>query len=164
MLAGYQKVAGYAIGQNKAYIDNGYLNSYDDVIGSPQHDTNNSQRLPGDYYIVDFNGDGVVDSKDQAPYGYSDTPQNTYNATLGFEWKGFSAFVQFYGVNNVTRVVQLTSFGSQMNTVYDQGSWWSEVGDAADVVTPRWLSKVSGYSNGTQYYYDGSYIRLKMRR
>ena len=161
LLAGYQKVAGYAIGQNKAYIDNGYLNSYDDVIGSPQHDTNNSQRLPGDYYIVDFNGDGVVDSKDQAPYGYSDTPQNTYNATLGFEWKGFSAFVQFYGVNNVTRVVQLTSFGSQMNTVYDQGSWWSEAGDAADVVTPRWLSKVSGYSNGTQYYYDGSYIRLK---
>ena len=157
LLAGYQKVAGYAIGQNKAYIDNGYLNSYDDVIGSPQHDTNNSQRLPGDYYIVDFNGDGVVDSKD----GYSDTPQNTYNATLGFEWKGFSAFVQFYGVNNVTRVVQLTSFGSQMNTVYDQGSWWSEAGDAADVVTPRWLSKVSGYSNGTQYYYDGSYIRLK---
>ena len=63
-------MAGYAIGQNKAYIDNGYLNSYDDVIGSPQHDTNNSQRLPGDYYIVDFNGDGVVDSKDQAPYGY----------------------------------------------------------------------------------------------
>ena len=55
----------------------------------------------------------------------------------------------------------LTSFGSQMNTVYDQGSWWSEAGDAADVVTPRWLSKVSGYSNGTQYYYDGSYIRLK---
>ena len=161
LLAGYQKVAGYAIGQNKAYIDNGYLNSYDDVIGSPQHDTNNSQRLPGDYYIVDFNGDGVVDSKDQAPYGYSDTPQNTYNATLGFELKGFSAFVQFYGVNNVTRVVQLTSFGSQMNTVYDQGSWWSEAGDAADVVTPRWLSKVSGYSNGTQYYYDGSYIRLK---
>ena len=161
LLAGYQKMAGYAIGQNKAYIDNGYLNSYDDVIGSPQHDTNNSQRLPGDYYIVDFNGDGVVDSKDQAPYGYSDTPQNTYNATLGFEWKGFSAFVQFYGVNNVTRVVQLTSFGSQMNTVYDQGSWWSEAGDAADVVTPRWLSKVSGYSNGTQYYYDGSYIRLK---
>ena len=156
LLAGYQKVAGYAIGQNKAY-----MNSYDDVIGSPQHDTNNSQRLPGDYYIVDFNGDGVVDSKDQAPYGYSDTPQNTYNATLGFEWKGFSAFVQFYGVNNVTRVVQLTSFGSQMNTVYDQGSWWSEAGDAADVVTPRWLSKVSGYSNGTQYYYDGSYIRLK---
>ena len=73
----------------------------------------------------------------------------------------FYKFVQFYGVNNVTRVVQLTSFGSQMNTVYDQGSWWSEAGDAADVVTPRWLSKVSGYSNGTQYYYDGSYIRLK---
>lgn len=161
LLADYQKAAGYSIGQNKSYIDAGYVNSYDQLYGSPKHDNNDSQRLPGDYYIVDFNGDGVVDSKDQAPYGYSETPQNTYNATIGFEWKGFSAFVQFYGVNNVTRVVQLTSFGSQMNTVYDMGSWWSEDHEAADVRTPRWLSKTSGYSNGTQYYYDGSYIRLK---
>lgn len=161
LLDSYRKTAGYSIGQNKSYIDAGYVNSYDQLYGSPQHDTSDSQRLPGDYYIVDFNGDGVVDSKDQAPYGYSDTPQNTYNATIGFEWKGFSAFVQFYGVNNVTRVVQLTSFGSQMNTVYDMGSWWSKDDMNADVVVPRWLSKTSGYSNGTQYYYDGSYIRLK---
>ena len=27
-----------------------------------------------------FNGDGVVDSKDSAPVGYSSSPQNTYNA------------------------------------------------------------------------------------
>lgn len=161
LLDSYRKTAGYSIGQNKSYIDAGYVNSYDQLYGSPQHDTSDFQRLPGDYYIVDFNGDGVVDSKDQAPYGYSDTPQNTYNATIGFEWKGFSAFVQFYGVNNVTRVVQLTSFGSQMNTVYDMGSWWSKDDMNADVVVPRWLSKTSGYSNGTQYYYDGSYIRLK---
>lgn len=161
LLDSYRKTAGYSIGQNKSYIDAGYINSYDQLYGSPKHDTSDSQRLPGDYYIIDFNGDGVVDSKDQAPYGYSDTPQNTYNATIGFEWKGFSAFVQFYGVNNVTRVVQLTSFGSQMNTVYDMGSWWSKDNQNADVVVPRWLSKTSGYSNGTQYYYDGSYIRLK---
>ena len=162
LLPGYRKEAGYSIGQNHAYIDKGYLGSYDEIYGSPKHDSNDGQKLPGDYYIVDFNGDGVVDANDSAPYGYSSTPQNTYNATLGFEWKGFSCFVQFYGVNNVTREVTLTSFGNQLNTVYDMGTWWSEAGDAADVVTPRWLSTPnSSYSRGTQYLFDGSYIRLK---
>jgi hypothetical protein len=117
--------------------------------------------LPGDYYIIDFNGDGVIDDLDQVPYGYSSSPQNTYNATVGFEWKGFSGFVQFYGVNNVTREVRLTSFGSNMNTVYDLGTWWSkENASSADVTVPRWLSTPS-YNNGTQYLFDGSYIRLK---
>ena len=161
LLPSYQKTAGYAIGQNKSYVDKGYVNTFDQLYGSPKHDANDANRLPGDYYIIDFNGDGIVDNKDLAPCGYSGTPQNTYNATIGFEWKGWSAFVQFYGVNNVTRVVHLTSFGSQMNTVYDMGSWWSDAGSGADVRTPRWLSTSSDYSNGTQYMFDGSYIRLK---
>ena len=44
-------------------------------------------KLPGDYNIIDFNGDGIVDNDDRAPYQYASTPQNTYNASLGFEWK-----------------------------------------------------------------------------
>lgn len=160
MRPGYQKAAGYSIGQNTSHLSGGYLANYDQVYGSPQHDTNDSQKLPGDYYIIDFNGDGVVDSKDSAPYGYSNTPQNTFNATVGFEWKGFSAFVQFYGVNNVTRDVSLTSFSNKLNTVYDSGSWWSKENNSGDVVVPRWLSSPS-YYNGTQFLYDGSYIRLK---
>lgn len=155
----YQKAAGYSIGQYTSYINSGFLNTYDQLYGSPAYDTNDMQKLPGDYYIIDFNGDGVVDSKDQAPYGYSSTPQNTYNATVGFEWKGFSAFVQFYGVNNVTRDVTLTSFGNKLNTVYDMGTWWSKDNTSADVVVPRW-SSTRAYT-GTQYLYDGSYIRLK---
>ena len=84
------------------------------------------KKLVGDYYIVDFNGDGIVDNKDQAPYGYTNSPENTFNATVGFEWKGFSAFAQFYGVTNVTRDVALNSFGSKLNTVFDNGTWWSK--------------------------------------
>jgi TonB-linked SusC/RagA family outer membrane protein len=118
--------AGYAINQNKAWLSNGYLNNIDDLYGSPAHDVNENYRLVGDYYIIDYNGDGVVDSNDKAPYGYSNSPQNTYNATIGFEWKGFSAFAQFYGVTNVTREVSLTSFGSKLDTVFDQGSWWDK--------------------------------------
>ena len=153
--------AGYAINQNKAWLSNGYLNNIDDLYGSPAHDVNENYRLVGDYYIIDYNGDGVVDSNDKAPYGYSNSPQNTYNATIGFEWKGFSAFAQFYGVTNVTREVSLTSFGSKLNTVFDQGSWWDKDNTNADVRVPRWGATTSNYSNGTQFLYDGSYIRLK---
>ncbi len=153
--------AGYAINQNKAWLSNGYLNNIDDLYGSPAHDVNENYRLVGDYYIIDYNGDGVVDSNDKAPYGYSNSPQNTYNATIGFEWKGFSAFAQFYGVTNVTREVSLTSFGSKLDTVFDQGSWWDKDNTNADVRVPRWGATTSKYSNGTQFLYDGSYIRLK---
>ena len=92
----YRKQAGYAIGQVHTYLDKGMMQTYDDLYGSPKFDSNDGNKLPGDYYIVDFNGDGQVDSSnDYVPYGYTGAPQNTYNATLGFEWKGFSCFVQF---------------------------------------------------------------------
>ena len=71
------------------------MNTYDEIYGSPKHNSSDNMRLPGDYCIVDYNGDGIIDDKDQAPYGYSSTPQNTYSATLGWEWKGFSVFAQF---------------------------------------------------------------------
>ncbi|WP_339739984.1 TonB-dependent receptor [uncultured Sunxiuqinia sp.] len=156
----YQKQAGYSIGQTRAYVDAGYVNTYDALYGSPAHDANDAYKVPGDYYIIDFNADGVIGAEDRIPYGYSNAPQNTYNSTFGAEWKGWSAFVQFYGVNNVTREVTLTSFGSSLNTVYDMGTWWSKDDPNADITVPRWHSTPS-YNNGTQFLFDGSYIRLK---
>lgn len=157
----YQKQAGFAIGQTHSHINGGFLNNLDELYGSPMHDVNNEGRLPGDYYIVDFNGDGKVDVEDSVPYGYSGTPQNTYNATIGYEWKGFSCFVQFYGVTNVTRDVGLQSFTHNTDNVYNLGEWWNGNDCDGDVLLPRWYSQTSAYSNGTQYLYDGSYIRLK---
>lgn len=157
----YQKEAGYSMGQYHSYIDRGFINDIDDLIGSPAHESNDNHRLVGDYYIVDFNGDGVVDSKDSAPVGYSSNPQNTYNATIGIEYKGFSAFAQFYGVTNVTRDVTLTSFGNKLDNVYDTGTWWDKNESSPESIIPRWGATQSDYSNGTQFLYDGSYIRLK---
>ncbi|MBJ2167871.1 MAG: TonB-dependent receptor [Muribaculaceae bacterium] len=157
----YQKQAGYAIGQYHSHIDAGFLNNYDMIYGAPAFETNDDQRLPGDYYIVDFNGDGVVNADDSAPYGYTETPQNTYNATLGFEWKGLSVFAQFYGVTGVSRTVDLRSFENQMNNAYDlHRDWWSADG-SGDMLVPRWLSTPYSAQYGTQWIYDASYIRLK---
>ncbi|NDV80881.1 TonB-dependent receptor [Bacteroides sp. 51] len=161
LLPWYQKLEGKPIGQAYSYIDHGYMNTWDDVYSSPQLNTTDSQRLPGDQIIVDYNGDGVIDTNDNVPYGYSGNPQNTYNATVGFDWKGFSFFVQFYGVTNVTRQVVLTSFSGKLNNAYNQGSYWSPDNQNAETSLPRWTSTIDGMSNGTRYMYDGSYIRLK---
>ena len=157
----YRKAQGYSQGQYVSYIDNGFIGTYDELYSAPARDANDSQVLIGDHYIVDFNGDGVVDeTNDQAPYGYTGTPEHTYNATIGWEWKGWSMFAQLYGVTGVTRDVGLSSFNNKLLTVYDNGTWWNPVDGTGEVVVPRFNSQVS-YNDGTQYLYDGSYFRLK---
>ena len=126
LIPSYRKAQGYSQGQYTSFIDNGFIGTYDELYSTPAREKDDSQVLIGDHYIVDFNGDGVVDeTNDQAPYGYTGNPEHTYNATIGWEWKGFSMFAQLYGVIGVTRDVTLTSFGDQLLTVYDTGQWWN---------------------------------------
>ena len=156
----YQRGAGHTIDQTYAYIDHGNLATWDDVIGSSAWTTGNDMKLPGDYNIVDFNGDGIIDANDRAPYQYAKMPQNTYNASIGAEWKGFSIFVQFYGVNNVTREVNFPTFRSTAHVAYVEGKYWTPNGTAV-LPTPRWGTTVDPAAAGTRYLYDASYLRLK---
>ncbi|MBO4820620.1 MAG: TonB-dependent receptor [Prevotella sp.] len=161
LIPNYRKAQGYSQGQVWSFIDNGYIKTYDELYSTPERQTSDEQVLIGDHYIVDFNGDGVVDeTNDQAPFGYTGTPEHTYNATIGWEWKGFSMFAQLYGVTGVTRDVTLTSFPDQLLTVYDTGKWWNPVDGDGEVVVPRFTTQVA-YNNGTQFLFDGSYFRLK---
>lgn len=160
LLSDYQKGAGHTINQVYSYIDHGNLTTWDDVIGSSGWTTGNAMKLPGDYNIIDFNGDGVVDNDDRAPYQYATTPQNTYNASLGFEWKGFSCFAQLYGVTNVTREVNFPTFRSTAHIAYAEGEYWMS-GGTATLPLPRWGTAVDAAATGTRYWYDGAYLRLK---
>ncbi|MBO4589945.1 MAG: TonB-dependent receptor [Bacteroidaceae bacterium] len=161
LIPAYRKAQGYSQGQYVSFIDNGFIGTYDELYSAPERDANDEHVLIGDHYIVDFNGDGKVDeTNDQAPYGYTGTPEHTYNATLGWEWKGWSAFAQLYGVTGVTRDVGLASFTNGLLTVYDNGTWWNPVDGTGQVVVPRFTTQVS-YNDGTQYLFDGSYFRLK---
>ena len=161
LIPSYRKAQGYSQGQFISFIDNGFIGSYDELYSTPQRQSSDESVLIGDHYIVDFNGDGVVDeTNDQAPYGYTGNPEHTYNATIGWEWKGWSMFAQLYGVTGVTRDVGLTSFNNKLLTVYDNGTWWNPVDGTGEVVVPRFTTQVA-YNDGTQYLYDGSYFRLK---
>ena len=160
LLPTYQKNVGYSIGQAKSYLDNGFANSWDEVIAMTTHNTNDNQKLPGQYIITDFNGDGVIDKDDSAPYGYTGTPQNTYNLTLGVDYKGFSIYAQFYGVTNVSRYVAFNSLPKpHLHTVYDEGAYWSP--ETHSGIPSLRYNTTPGYYEGTRFLFDGSFCRLK---
>lgn len=160
LLPDYQKRVNYAIGQDHANLTSGFANTWDDVIGTTTFNTNDSQKLPGMYDVIDYNGDGVIDSNDSAPYSYTGTPQNTYNATVGFEYKNWGFFVQFYGVTNVSRYVAFSSLNKNLDTVYDEGTFWTKYNQNADAPMPR-LNSTPSYYEGVRFHYDGSFVRLK---
>lgn len=157
----YQKKAGKAINQTYTYLDHGYYNNWDELYGSTGHNDKDEARKPGNYVILDYDADGVISQDDSVPYGFTSIPQNTVNFQIGVDYKGWSAFVQFYGTNNVSRSVGLESLGGTRNTAYYEGSYWTADDQNADVPLPRWLTQKSDYTNGTRFMFDGSYLRLK---
>ena len=161
LLDDYQKQAGYQIGQTRSHVRTGYYNTWDEVYGSSRIDQNDNNKFPGHLNLIDFNADGVIDNFDAVPYAFPSRPQNTYTASVGFDYKRFSAFVQFYGVNNVTRDVTQTNFNAKLNSVFKQGDYWSRDNQDARGPLPRWKSLSYGSAYGDFFQYDGSYLRLK---
>jgi TonB-linked SusC/RagA family outer membrane protein len=161
LLDAYRKQAGYQIGQARSYIRTGYYNTWDEVYGSGILNENDNNKMPGNFNLVDFNGDGRIDEADIVPFAYPARPQNTYTATLGFDYKRLTVMIQFYAVNNVTRELTQTNFNAKLNSVYRQGDYWSKDNTDAQSPLPRWKSLRSNSAYGDFYLYDGSYVRLK---
>jgi TonB dependent receptor len=159
LLDDYQKQAGYQVGQYRSQIATGYYSTWDQLYGSVRVNADDAQKLPGNFNLLDFNGDGVIDNYDNVPYAYPERPQNTYTATLGFDYKRLSFMIQFYAVNNVTRNLTQTNFSAALNSVFVQGDYWSKDNVNAQSPLPRWKSRL--YSYGDFFNYDGSYVRLK---
>ena len=165
LLPDYQKKEGFQIDQITSQLDAGFINNWDDVYAAPFLASNNNLKLPGDFYIVDFNADGKIDAFDSAPYAFPTRPQNTYNLTTGIKYKGFSAHVQFYGVYNVSRSVDWTllSYADQPNMlVYGfHKDYYTIDNPYASWRAPRSHITNNNVPSGSFYQFDGSYLRLK---
>ncbi len=159
--ADYLKQAGYQIGQTRTQVRSGFYNNWDEVFASVPQNTNDNAKLPGYYNIIDFNGDGMITgNEDTVPFQHSEVPQNNYNATIGGGYKGFSLTLQFYGVNNVSRVVTLNNFYLYQNVLFEHvRDHWSKDNQDASSYLPRWKSQ--GNFIGDYFLYDGSFVRLK---
>lgn len=157
----YLKARGYPIGQIRSLIATEFYDNWDEVYASVPTETNDLQKLPGYYDLIDFNADGLIkSSEDSAPIGYSEVPQNTASLTIGANYKGFSLMIQFYGVNNANRVVSFNNYQNDVDLVFGHvADYWSEDNPDASSFLPRW--KTQAENIGDYYVYDASFIRLK---
>lgn len=86
----YQKFGLVAVGlfQDQEDIDSWTKQSFGEV-------------KPGDIKYLDLNGDGIVDSYDTKPIGYSDIPEIVYGFGFSLQWKAFDLSAFFQGVAHV---------------------------------------------------------------
>ena len=157
----YLKNQGYPIGQQRTQLRAGMYTNWDEIYASVPQESNDGQKLPGYFNIVDFNADGIIkSSEDTPPVGYSEVPQNTGSLALGADWKGWSFMIQFYAVNNANRSINWNNYSGDYDVVYDNvRDYWSKENPTGTAFLPRWRS--SGEFIGDFYYYDASYVRLQ---
>ena len=160
LLYDYQKAAGHVINQTYYTIRANRYNSWDDIYASVPTETNDILKIPGFWNIIDFNADGIIKSDDNVPTAYADIPQNTFNYTLGADYKGFSAMIQFYGVTNVSRAQGLSNFSNRLNVWFEyMRDYWSKDNQDGTSFMPKW--RTSGGQTGDYWLFDASYLRLK---
>ena len=118
------------------------------------------KRLPGDWDINDFNGDGVINNFDSEPFGYTQNPQFTYNATFGFSYKNFDIMVQFFAVRNITLSPYLVSPSMIRYTAVsaEYRDYWTAENTDAFYKAPR---VTTSSSTGDFLNWDASMTRLK---
>ncbi len=157
----FLKAKGYPIGQQRSLLKTEFYDNWDEVYASIPTESNDAQKLPGYYDLIDFNADGIIkSSEDTPPVGYSEIPQNTASLSLGANYKGLSFMVQFYGVNNANRFVSFNNFADDTDILYGHASdYWSKDNPDATSFLPRW--KTQAENIGDYFQYDASYLRLR---
>jgi TonB-linked SusC/RagA family outer membrane protein len=111
----WMNVTGFAIGQYKGYLSDGFYNTEKDLNNRPFNSDGNNARL-GDIKYVDVTGDGIINQNDMVPIGYSNLPQVAYNLSVGFSYMGFDINALFIG----TAKGSFSQYGYILNTPFAQ--------------------------------------------
>jgi hypothetical protein len=131
----------------------------------------NNNVIPGDYYYKDWNGDGVIDSKDNHPIATTDIPLYNYGFTIALSYKGFDMNMLLQGAAGV-----YVQYGEQFASplMYGRSALtrfldsWHTADPAANVFDPN-TQWVPGYypamgspdAQGTKAIQNASYLRVK---
>lgn len=153
----------------------GQYTSYDQIYNSKTNNGGgNNTVLPGDYYMQDWNGDGVINGDDYHPIAVQDLPLINYGLTIGANYKGFDFTALFAGAAGVW-----TEYGEQLGEplMYGRSALtkfldsWHTVNPDDNVYDPntQWIAgkyPSMGYAYGniqrsTKGIVNASYVRLK---
>jgi len=158
----FQKAEGYPIGQMRAAIPASLLTSWDDIYMSTPTASDQEFRRIGYYDLVDFDADGTYNSSyDNAPFGYTNRPEKTWNVTAGAGYKAFNLMVQFYGTQNATRQYNTRTFVKQTDLYFAHRlGYWSKDNPTGTTTLSSW-SLGQGTDEPYANYYDASLLRLK---
>ena len=125
----------------------------------------------GDTEFVDFNGDGIIDTKDMYALGYTQTyPLYSYALPLGFSWKGLSFDMLFQAVSHISRKC-VDNFAWPLHRLsnqvfdYQMDSWSPDNRDARYPAyhfdSNRIHNNIGDGTPKSTAVYDASYLRLK---
>jgi TonB-linked SusC/RagA family outer membrane protein len=168
----YMQRTGNSAGQPFGYVVEGFYNTWEDVndANRPRSSWQSNRIIPGDVRYKDVNGDGVIDSFDAVPIGFSDFPEISYGLSFGGMYKGFDFSVLFQGASNVN--INMTEPGWRpfdnalvaINYVLDN-SWTYEKYQAGESISlPRLTcdqTNTHNYQTNAIRRWDASYVRLK---
>ncbi len=163
---------GYSYGQYKGYHTEGFYNTVEEALNRPYITTDGNKVQPGDIRYIDLNGDGVIDSKDRAPIGWSNLPRYTFNGNITLSYKGIGISALFTGAAQGSMPIashyMLNPFYMQTGSAqwfhYD-GRWTAEKAAAGDRITwPRASLRNEDTQNGLMndlYLQSTAFFRLK---
>ncbi len=167
----YMKHTGLPVGQRFGYDLFEFYNEnteqrYKEVYGieMPQQMV---ELKYGDAVYVDLNGDGLIDTNDQKPLGYTDNPEITWSVNANLNWKGLDFSMLWVGADNTSRTLNgyfRDQFGSTNTSALAQwvadNSWTV---DNTDAILPRISFTNRGNNNldSRAWMIDSKYVRLK---
>jgi hypothetical protein len=149
----------------RSYVYTGIISSWNDMYTGAVGE-NNQLLLPGDYRIMDFNADGVINQDDVVPYGYPRRPEYQYGFTVGFSYKGLNLMAQIFGVYNVNgrpQDIAFMEFNQNIHVAFDyhrDESWSPEAGRTSGDLYPH-VRYNHQSEKGHYFIWDMSYLRLQ---
>lgn len=168
----YKLRTGQILGQKFGLICDGIYNTWEEVNNPnrPKSNWNNDKLQPGDLIYRDINGDGIINSDDEVPIGYSNFPEVVYGFSFGGDWKGIDFSVLFQGATNVSVSYSrmfTRGFGEDFSAPKTLLESWSQerFEQGLPINFPR-LSEGDtfnkhNYQSSTYWVKDASYLRLK---